>query len=467
MNLPCVEVKSGSLKKLQVRSPDYLKKVETMALVIMNPTQAIKPQNANPVSQSVEPGDTFQKALKQQLTTQQEAQKSRDAVAKTSEPENPESTRPDALEDPKKVKQDHKGLNLSRKKGSDEAEKTSVTQGRQLEAKENVKVNVTLLDPWATLQNSSQIESGKADAMIKSSSKEIPDDEASLHNNMEKDVVTTDNPLLPMLNMLGFSSTIQSKLDAAGNATDNSTMGEESAKGINEKPLSSSSELLTDPKLAKGSSAVSKDSIDLLQFAEHQDGFKQKIADVLKDSPSFPDDLALKSSQKQDSPTIPVVAMSPPAMTINSPQLVASNTIAPQLGSLAWNDAIGQKIIWMVGAEQQSATLTLNPPDLGPVQVVIQVHNEQADTTFISQNPEVRQALEDGLDNLRNMMTNSGIQLGQANVHAEQQYQQQPQQQSQTFTPSMMNSNASDASQAEVTTLAKVMTSNGLVDTFA
>ena len=59
-------------------------------------------------------------------------------------------------------------------------------------------------------------------------------------------------------------------------------------------------------------------------------------------------------------------------------------------GKTGWNEAISQKIVWMVGASEQSATLTLNPKDLGPLQVVIQVNNEKADATFISENPEVR-----------------------------------------------------------------------------
>jgi flagellar hook-length control protein FliK len=32
----------------------------------------------------------------------------------------------------------------------------------------------------------------------------------------------------------------------------------------------------------------------------------------------------------------------------------------------------------MVGSEEQTASLTLNPPDLGPLQVVLSVSNDQA-----------------------------------------------------------------------------------------
>jgi flagellar hook-length control protein FliK len=150
------------------------------------------------------------------------------------------------------------------------------------------------------------------------------------------------------------------------------------------------------------------------------------------------------------------------------PQLGSSNTINAYPGKTGWDQAISQKVVWMLGAQEQSATLTLNPPDMGPLQVVIHVHNDQADTTFISDNAEVRQALQDGMDNLRNKMNESGIQLGQANVSSGGQMQQQFQQ-----TAQQSRSDASFGKNTSVSTIeqvssakALVRTTNGLVDTF-
>jgi flagellar hook-length control protein FliK len=150
------------------------------------------------------------------------------------------------------------------------------------------------------------------------------------------------------------------------------------------------------------------------------------------------------------------------------PQLGSSNTINAYPGKTGWDQAISQKVVWMLGAQEQSATLTLNPPDMGPLQVVIHVHNDQADTTFISDNAEVRQALQDGMDNLRNKMNESGIQLGQANVSSGGQMQQQFQQ-----TAQQSRSDASFGKNTSVSTIeqvssakALVRTANGLVDTF-
>jgi flagellar hook-length control protein FliK len=95
-----------------------------------------------------------------------------------------------------------------------------------------------------------------------------------------------------------------------------------------------------------------------------------------------------------------------------------SDRLSARVGTPAWDNQVGQKVIWMVGGEDQSATLELNPPDLGPVQVVLNVSNDLASVTFSSQQLEVRQALENALPRLREMMSESGIALGDALVNA-------------------------------------------------
>jgi flagellar hook-length control protein FliK len=96
----------------------------------------------------------------------------------------------------------------------------------------------------------------------------------------------------------------------------------------------------------------------------------------------------------------------------------ASDKLAPRVGSNGWDQAVGQKVVWMVAGELQSASLTLNPPDLGPLEVVLNVSNNEATVNFTSAQPEVRQALEDAVPKLREMLSEAGIQLGQANVSA-------------------------------------------------
>ncbi|MFZ3088204.1 MAG: flagellar hook-length control protein FliK [Methylotenera sp.] len=154
---------------------------------------------------------------------------------------------------------------------------------------------------------------------------------------------------------------------------------------------------------------------------------------------------------------------------LSTQQAASTNVISAYPGKPGWDQAISQKVVWMVGAGEQSATLTLNPPDLGPLQVVIHVHNDQADATFISDNTEVRQALEDGMSNLRDKMSESGIQLGQANVSSGGQSQQAFQQATQSRLAAQQSNGTPSSTVAEAASGAAtvVRVANGLVDTFA
>ena len=93
--------------------------------------------------------------------------------------------------------------------------------------------------------------------------------------------------------------------------------------------------------------------------------------------------------------------------------------LEPRPGSAGWDNALGQKVLWMVSQQQQVAELTLNPPDLGPLQVVLSITNDEATATFVSQHADVRQALEAALPRLKEMMAESGITLNSATVSQE------------------------------------------------
>jgi flagellar hook-length control protein FliK len=130
--------------------------------------------------------------------------------------------------------------------------------------------------------------------------------------------------------------------------------------------------------------------------------------------------LAEVAAPKEPAPAAPLMAPATAAV-FEAAQAVAAaprEHIAARVGSAAWDQQVGQKIVWMVAGEEQSASLTLNPPDLGPLQVVLSVTNDQASIAFSSSQQEVRQALENALPRLREMMGENGIALGNATVDA-------------------------------------------------
>lgn len=146
-----------------------------------------------------------------------------------------------------------------------------------------------------------------------------------------------------------------------------------------------------------------------------------------------------------------------------------SNKLAPQVGSPDWGQALGQKVVWMVQGAQQTATLTLNPPDLGPMQVTLNVSNNQATANFTAHQPEVRQALEAAMPRLREMLNDAGIQLGQSNVSAGTSNQQNAfsEQQGQSGRQSRQNNGNEAEPVIHVSHVPIPGSGNGIVDTFA
>ena len=90
-----------------------------------------------------------------------------------------------------------------------------------------------------------------------------------------------------------------------------------------------------------------------------------------------------------------------------------------------WASDFGQKIVWLASNDKQSAQLTLNPPQMGPIEISLNVDKGNASVSFASANAEVRDAIETALPRLREMFASAGIELGQTNVGAESFSQQQ------------------------------------------
>ena len=186
------------------------------------------------------------------------------------------------------------------------------------------------------------------------------------------------------------------------------------------------------------------------------------------------DSAAQAASMKEAAPaTEALTSLTAQATALQTAQAAGSapiDRLSARVGTPAWDNQVGQKVIWMVGGEDQSATLELNPPDLGPVQVVLSVSNDLASVTFSSQQLEVRQALENALPRLREMMSESGIALGNATVNAGAEGRQgQDGQQGRGKGGNGNGGNGGDSAVAEAAPRQRtgVLGGAGAVDTFA
>lgn len=84
--------------------------------------------------------------------------------------------------------------------------------------------------------------------------------------------------------------------------------------------------------------------------------------------------------------------------------------------SPAFATEFGEKMVWLAGRQGQVAEMTLNPPQMGSVEIRLTVAGGEAGAQFFSANPAVREAIEAALPKLRDLMAQAGINLGEANV---------------------------------------------------
>lgn len=97
----------------------------------------------------------------------------------------------------------------------------------------------------------------------------------------------------------------------------------------------------------------------------------------------------------------------------------ASLPVNTPVGARGWDDEVSNKLVWMIGRQEQRAELVLNPPQLGRVEVSLSMNAGQTNAVFVSANPAVRDALEAALPRLREMFADAGVTLGQAQVGAD------------------------------------------------
>jgi flagellar hook-length control protein FliK len=90
--------------------------------------------------------------------------------------------------------------------------------------------------------------------------------------------------------------------------------------------------------------------------------------------------------------------------------------IQPSLQNAAWSRVMTSRVLWMAREGVQEASLKLNPAQLGPVEVRLNMHQDQANVTFIAHSAATRDALEQAIPRLRESFAQHGLELTNADV---------------------------------------------------
>lgn len=137
--------------------------------------------------------------------------------------------------------------------------------------------------------------------------------------------------------------------------------------------------------------------------------------------------------------TLAEAANAPPATAVNEATIVASAAgarsepaqetspagepaamqLGARVGTAEWSEEFGQKITWLANEHETIAELRLNPPDLGPIEIVLTVEEDGVSAAFVAAQSAVREAIDSALPKLKDMLADAGVRLHGATVSAE------------------------------------------------
>ncbi len=103
---------------------------------------------------------------------------------------------------------------------------------------------------------------------------------------------------------------------------------------------------------------------------------------------------------------------------------VPSQYIDTPVQDARWGEVVAQRVSMMLGKEQQ-IEMQLNPPNLGPMEVRLNLGDEQASVIFTSQHAAVREALAAATPKLTALLADQGIVLQNVQVASDSLQQQQ------------------------------------------
>ena len=145
-----------------------------------------------------------------------------------------------------------------------------------------------------------------------------------------------------------------------------------------------------------------------------------------------------------------------------------TETINTPVRDAAWGDKLGERLLMLSGNQTKTAEIKLTPADLGPLRVRVTIEEGAAHVQFHAQHAVTREAIEQALPRLREMLAESGLSLGQADVSEQGVADGKADRE---FT-SGSNTAASgeqpdDAIEADLSERRKTVARNNLLDTFA
>ena len=95
---------------------------------------------------------------------------------------------------------------------------------------------------------------------------------------------------------------------------------------------------------------------------------------------------------------------------------LVSEAVSIPVGERGWERAFGERVVWLIGQQLQSAEVKLNPPHLGPVEVRLSLTGQDASVSFTVAHGATRDAIEQAIPRLRELFAEHQLQIVNVDV---------------------------------------------------
>ncbi|MDX1361827.1 MAG: flagellar hook-length control protein FliK, partial [Pseudoalteromonas tetraodonis] len=241
----------------------------------------------------------------------------------------------------------------------------------------------------------------------------------------------------------------------AGAITAKAQTGTESANVKPELKLESSKSVADNPEeLAKQLDALQKESIR----GTNAEQMPPRAAQIFSQIINIFDKQSLNSLAKYDTlgyEQAIIEAQSLQAGQLQSTAQAKQVSIDPatlQALNIIKSDAakmLQERVSSMLSINNKEAEIRLDPPEMGSMQIRIRSDAEQAQINFVVQNQQAKEALEQSLPRLREMLMQQGLELGESSISYGDSSGEQAQQQEGDAQGQMANNRSTDETNSE------------------
>jgi flagellar hook-length control protein FliK len=131
---------------------------------------------------------------------------------------------------------------------------------------------------------------------------------------------------------------------------------------------------------------------------------------------SGPLDASASQNSSLLSAHVSIAGTAPLNPTAGAQVSAAAMHVGTPVQDAAWSNELGSRVVLMSGQQLQSARIQLSPAELGPITVNLVVDDGSAELTFHAHHALTRDAIEQALPRLREMLNDNGLTLGNATV---------------------------------------------------